>query len=50
MVLIFFFNLFNPFSPGKIEKHGFCDSNNSTNFKHRSLGNNKYKVYQPGYH
>ena len=26
---------FNPFSTGKIEKLDFCDSNNSTNFKHQ---------------
>ena len=31
MAYILFF-LFNPFSPGKIEKHDFCDSVNSTNF------------------
>ena len=25
-----FFVFFNPFCPGQIEKHDFCDSNNST--------------------
>ena len=37
MVLSFFylFILFNPLSPGKIEKHDIYGFNNSTNFKHQ---------------
>ena len=41
-----FLILFNPFSPGKIEKLDVWDSNNSANFKHQYLENHKCEVYQ----